>query len=372
MDSHSDITTLSAEAIYSSSTKNVLDSGVCVTTVTAKAIKGEHERRGLTYLSGLWAVSILAMVSNFSKALYVRGFKSRQKSIAKILWEMGRNKNHISSIFVDRFSRFNRQAKYGAAGWMSLDVFYNYHENIKPRLTNNIEGKLTRFWIGKMENRQAVTNRLKLATVLIAEAISKHSDEREIRLISLASGSAQAVLQAISKQRNSNIKVILIDSDRSALSEAERNVTKAGLRDRFTFVQGTTKKLEQVCGDFRPHIIEMIGLLDYRPREKAIHLIQRIRECLVERGTFLTCNIRHNREKLFIDWVLLWPMIYRDENTFAELMLQGGFLPEEIHLLYEPFRIHGIAVCRKKALLSSEKAGLTNLCILGGKIPDKS
>jgi hypothetical protein len=57
--------------------------------------------------------------------------------------------------------------------------------------------------------------------------------------------------------------------------------------------------------------------------------------------------IRKNREKIFLDRVLIWPMIYRSEEEFADLLIHGGFTAGEIRLVYEPFKIHGIAVCRK-------------------------
>jgi len=90
-----------------------------------------------------------------------------------------------------------------------------------------------------------------------------------------------------------------------------------------------------------------VGFLDYRTHDKAVALVGRIRKHLPEGGTFVTCNIRRNREKIFLDWVLLWPMIYRSERDFAEVLIQGGFSTEKIDLTYEPHRIHGIAVCRK-------------------------
>jgi hypothetical protein len=62
------------------------------------------------------------------------------------------------------------------------------------------------------------------------------------------------------------------------------------------------------------------------------------------------CNINKNREKMFLDWLLLWPMIYRNENELADILIQGGFAPEKIQIIYEPFRIHGIAVVRNNSL----------------------
>ena len=186
---------------------------------------------------------------------------------------MGRNPKHISSSFVDRFSRFNHQAIVGAAGWQSLDILYNYHEKIKPQLNSRLEGWLTRYWIEKIENRQAVTNRFKMVINLLAKAFAKFVNEPEVRIVSIASGSAQAVIKAMLKCPRLNIKAILIDIDKTALKAAKDMAEKNGLGKRFSFVRGTTKSLERVCREFRPHIIEMVGFLDYMSKNKAIKLI---------------------------------------------------------------------------------------------------
>jgi hypothetical protein len=52
-------------------------------------------------------------------------------------------------------------------------LFYNYHEKIKPQLKGNFEGWITRHWIGKFENRQAVTNRFKVVIDLLVAAFSE-------------------------------------------------------------------------------------------------------------------------------------------------------------------------------------------------------
>jgi hypothetical protein len=133
----------------------------------------------------------------------------------------------------------------------------------------------------------------------------------------------------------------------TAVEEAERTIKNCGLDDRFSLICNSTKCLEKVCAEFHPHIIEMVGFLDYRTRQQAIQLIDRIRNCLPENGLFITCNINRNREKILLDWLLLWPMIYRNEKELADILIRGGFAPEKIQIIYEPFRIPGIAVCRK-------------------------
>ncbi|KQC08225.1 MAG: hypothetical protein APR62_05170 [Smithella sp. SDB] len=306
---------------------------------------GEYDRRNVFYVSGVWATSLIAMMTNFVQALYRK--ITSGGSLNKILWDMGRDQYHVSSFAFDRFSKFNRQAKYGATGWRSLDLFYNYHEKIKPQLKRNFEGWITRYWIGKFENRQAVTNRYKIVVNLLVEALAEFPAEKEIRLLSIASGSAQELVKAMKRCPHINVKVLLLDADSSAIDEAKKIVGEAGFSDRFSYVNDTTKVIEDVARVFQPHIIELMGFLDYRSRRQAITLIDLIRKQIPDGGIFITCNIRKNREKIFLDWVLIWPMIYRSEDEFADLIVHGGFMLENIRLVYEPFRIHGIAVCKK-------------------------
>jgi ubiquinone/menaquinone biosynthesis C-methylase UbiE len=297
-------------------------------------------------LAILWAVSLMAAMSNLAKA-FVCKVKSPKRRFLEIFWSMGRSKDHISIFAVDAFSRFNHQAKYGAAGWKSLELFYNYHEMVKPQLNGGIEGFLTRFWIERMHNRQAVANRLKIVVNLLVSALRKFSQEPEIRLLSIASGSAQAVVMAIKKAGIKNVRVVLIDNDQSAIEEAKRLVASEKLTNHFTFYVGTTKLLQEVATNFRPHIIEMVGFLDYRSKQKAISLIAKIYSHLPPGGVFLTCNINRNAEKIFLDWVLLWPMIYRSAEELHELLRKGGFHEQNIDLYYEPHRIHSIAYCER-------------------------
>lgn len=322
--------------------------GVEITTLDAKDFGGEHNIQNWLYVLVMWLVSIWAVVTNLTHVLFIKLFKERKSSLSKIIWKMGRDPKHISSLFFDRFSQINRQIVFGAASWHSLDIFYNYHEKIEPQFNNSgTEGRLVRYWVRRIENRQAVTNRLKIVINLLTKAFGKFINEPEVRIVSIASGSAQAVIEAMLKCPHLNIKAILIDIDKTALKAAEAMAEKNGLGKNFSFIRGTPKSLEKVCLEFQPHIIEMVGFLDYRPDDKAIQLINKIKNCLPFGGIFLTCNINHNRERIFLDWVLLWRMIYRNEKQFANLLIKGGFSSQNINILYEPFRIHGIGVCQK-------------------------
>jgi len=93
-----------------------------VTVVSHNEFDGEFNRNGLFYLAILWTVSLMAAMSNLTKA-FLHKIKSPKRRFLEIFWSMGRSKDHISIFAVDAFSRFNHQAKYGAAGWKSLELF---------------------------------------------------------------------------------------------------------------------------------------------------------------------------------------------------------------------------------------------------------
>jgi hypothetical protein len=321
-------------------------------------------------------VAIYVMVINFSKVFFIKCFK-KTDNIWKIYWDMGRNEKHTSSIFTDRFSPINREAIHGAGGWRALKIIYNYERDVLPKLKNNLAGILTKHWIGGMENRVAVTNRLKVSVQLLVHTLESFSKEKMIRLISIASGSAQAVIEAIKKYGRTNVRVVLIDDDITALEESKAMAEKAGFKTfiielcenekvssaeiaiiktqladnsdqvKFVLVKARTSVFDKIAEIFPPHCVEMIGFMDYRPTKKAKELLSRIYNSLVKEGVLLTCNIKNNVERIFLFAVMLWPMIYRDENELSDIVVGGNFSPQKTTIYYEPCDIHGIVATQK-------------------------
>jgi hypothetical protein len=307
---------------------------------------GEYNPRNLFFMTILWTVSVIAMMTNITiiTAIWIwKALIGKRTHWKKVLWDVGRSSWHRSSPFVDWFSKPNHDAKVFGSGCVALDIFYNFHTKILPKLKNNPEGWLTKFWIGGMENRQAVTNRRKIVSKLLVEAFHKFAGEGEIRMVSVASGSAQAVVDAFLAVPYLNIKARLLDIDDDAIKASRERIREAGLQDRIEVFKGRTSDLEKICEGFQPHIVEIVGFIDYRNDKGAIRLFKRIRKVLAPKGVMLTCNITPNREKIFLDWNLLWPMIYRTPERLRNILLDAGF--EGTKLLSCPFRIHTLAVC---------------------------
>lgn len=300
------------------------------------------------YFIIIWLVSFCAMITNSVKILFRKVFTQKDKSFGEILWLMGRDKNHYSSLFIDRFSRTNHYIKVKAASSMALDVIYDWeHRVCRGDVDNDLASKFTNFWFDNIDNQKALNNRRILVTALLSKTIKKFKNEPEIRLMSIAAGSARAVISAIKENNDCNIKVILIDKDEEALNNAKQNAIIEGVIDKFEFICDTAGSIVKTSKHFKPHIVEMVGLMDYFDTKKSIEVCGKVYNSLVNDGYFLTGNVKKNREKIFLDWGLLWPMIYKDEKKFEEIILGAGFKSEKVNIFYESFEVHGVSISQK-------------------------
>ena len=278
---------------------------------------------------------ILTMPLSWLLTVYVMA----KKRIFKML---GMSEPRINTIWFDGLGVSPRKVKDGATSWMALDEIYNYNFGRSFRLGVVIDD----FWEG-MLNCQAVRNRFKLVGQEVRRAIRKFEGSEEIRLMSLACGSAQAVIEIVSefKSTGTTVRVLLVDTNQVALDYAHSLAKRYGVTDRIIVKKASVAQVGRLSRDFKPHIVEMLGFLDYIEQDKAIRLARKIQESLPSKGVFLTCNIAPNMEKHFLKWVVNWSMIYRNPYELAEIASVAGF--EDYRLIYEPLRIHGVLVAEK-------------------------
>ncbi len=315
-------------------------------TLPAESFGGEFKRTDYNYQAFLQRVSAEARTRNMEEAeRRIASGKYNSADIKKVLYKMGRDPDYVSSPHFDGVSELCCRVKAGAAGFKALDIFYNWENIYEPGLKEDAEGAVARLWIGSMENRQAVTNRKKIVSNELTQAIQIVRDDT-VRIFSLAGGDGQTIIEAI-KRAGRKVQVILVDPDRDALASAQRRVREAGLEDCFVIKRGVVSTARRLVREFRPHIFDVVGLLDYLDDDKVVGVVKIAEESLCSGGTLITCNIVNNKERTFLENVLLWFMIYREPEELGQLLLAGGFQEEKIKIILEPFRIHTIAVCRK-------------------------
>jgi len=251
----------------------------------------------------------------------------------------------INTLWFDGISPACREVKENATSWRALDIIYKYI----PGQDKSFGGKITDFW-NQLKNIMAMRNRLKLVKKKLKETIENLLIEgSEIRLISIASGSAQGVIEIMKefKKKGVLIKAILLDLDSTAIEYSRKLAEQAEITNQMTFINKSARELIEIAKGFNPNIIEVVGFLEYRPREKAIELMKRIHYLLTPKGVMLTSSISPNLESLFSYYVGNWPMFYRNSKQFIEIITEGGFKPQDIKIIYEPLKIQKIAVCQK-------------------------
>lgn len=203
-------------------------------------------------------------------------------------------------------------------------------------------------------NSKSIRNRLRLVTHLLDKEFKelKNNDKLQINTLSIASGSARAVVEVISKSDfTGTVNSIFLDKSKHALEYSKNLADQYNInnlhRINIDWVEDTASNFSEYLEDRKMNIVEIVGLLDYFDDEKVVKLFSMIYENLENSGVLLSSNISMNKEKRFVDNAIGWKMIYRDGQHFANLAIRAGFKSENVSVIYEPLKIHAVLIARK-------------------------
>ncbi len=271
----------------------------------------------------------------------------------EVQWQRARRElqidpNHISSFFCDRFSAHNKFVRMHAATAHALKFLYEYDEVVaRNDFASFTEKIVSNFWLLGSSNSMAIKNRKKCIEQLLVDSFDKLVKcDNELSILSVASGSAEAVVGALQifcgKHPDVSVKVLLVDIDRSALKLAKDVFAQQLPMVDFKIQVGNVfqlDRIDKVIKKFNPNLIEKAGFLDYITNEDAPSILQQLQA--YDPGIFITCNIVPNIEQSFLHDILMWePMIYRTPEIFKKIMIQGNFNNPEIYV--EPYNIHAV------------------------------
>lgn len=231
-------------------------------------------------------------------------------------------------------------------GWRALAALYD--ESV---LEGEEDPQQMRAWY-KVAPAQSVRNRLRIVQRLLDEAIAERyqATDKEVRIISLACGSAVAVLQAVARAKAQGIpaRAILVDHKESSLHYARQRAEELCISDRVETRVGNVLTFFGESTGLEFDICEMVGLLDYLSPEQAVTLMQEIRQFLPSGGVFLTANVSRNWAHMaFVRLVMRWWMIHRTQAEVAELLVAAGFSAENLQFHEEPHHGHHTVAATK-------------------------
>ena len=247
----------------------------------------------------------------------------------------------IGQLLFIKGSALGRRIKKYAATYRALEDIYTYSRS-DSKGKSFFERLFTDILL-HFVNAKGVRNRLRIIEQELLKLIF-FLGKKKIHIMSLGSGSARAILETIASNTDGVVcEATFIDKSRAALTYSQKMAIKLGIdTTNLVWEKGLLEEFIKNGKKHPPDIVEMAGILDYFDEETAIKVIAQIYRLLLPGGAFITCNICDNPERIFLERVLDWRMIYRDENQLAIIMEKAGF--DEFKIIKEPLGIHNIAI----------------------------
>jgi hypothetical protein len=234
----------------------------------------------------------------------------------------------IMSTVFDGQSPFLFAVRQGVRTSVALDVLYNYP--VAGQARSGLRGALTWFWCNEPHAR-GVRNRMKMVYWKLLEAMreERKRGRSEIRILSLACGSAQAVIEAVARfveeDPDAEVSVELVDLDVPSLRRAERLAESRGVRRRIRFREENIRTFLSESDRTWP-IIEMVGFLDYRNNRSFVETCTKVHARLDPQGRFMTATICPSAWASVVRWLANWPLLIRRRpREFRKLLESAGF-----------------------------------------------
>jgi hypothetical protein len=253
-----------------------------------------------------------------------------------------KSEKDVGLLIFDGIGKYGKVIKRNVTGWKAVDLIYN-HQFGNDR---SLGGMLDDFWFGSL-NCQAARNRFKLAKIELENAVRHFSNEKEVKVASLAAGTGQIETEVIAKFREENVVVraVLVDREKAALSRAQEFILLNNLQGQVSTVHASAARAVEKASRFKPHIVHMIAFLDYLPDGEAVKFVSKIYKSLPTGGFLIASNTMPNVEMHFVKWVVGWPLIYRKAGQIAMIISKSGFT--QYRVIPEPLQIQGVVVARK-------------------------
>ncbi len=227
-------------------------------------------------------------------------------------------------------SRFAERAYYKPKGYagdfMMMELIYRKIPEGDGKLGRLIDG-----WLLKQAPAQAVRNRRRLLCRLLDQLFrEKLTHQGALNLINLACGPARELFDLLSTcQYSHRIHALCMDIDPEALKFADRRVNTNTHNADIRFMCENVIKwaLGRAKHDLGPQdIIYSSGLCDYLDRRLMLRLIRRCYEQLKPDGILILGNFSPlNPDRPFMDNMLYWRLIHRNEQELSGLFMETPF-----------------------------------------------
>jgi len=249
-------------------------------------------------------------------------------------------------------SRFAERVYYKPKGYagdfMMMEMIYRNEPDGDGKL-----GKIMDGWFLKSSAADAVRQRRNLlANLLTRISRSKLENQAGIRIMNLACGSNRELFDFLSGfEKSQAVEALCIDIDPDALAFTNRHVNVFNHQATVRLMNENIVKwaLGRARHDFgQQDIIYSSGLTDYLERRLFVRLIDRCYGQLRDGGVLIVGNFSPtNPNRQFMDHILHWALIHRDEEELRDIFRETGF-GENVDVTSETHGINLFVVATKR------------------------
>ncbi len=204
---------------------------------------------------------------------------------------------------------------------------------------------------------RAVRERRRLLSKIIEKEVERRismglKDGQRVRIMNLACGSNRELFDFLKRStRTEIIEALCIDADKDALKFTAEKVDTFSHKASILLMQENVIKwsLGRSKHDFsKQDIIYSAGLTDYLDERLFIALVKKAYSFLRPGGVLILSNFSvNNPNKAWMDHILQWKLIHRNNRDLKQLFRAGGF-GEDVKIFHEREGVNLFAVGRKE------------------------
>ncbi len=250
-------------------------------------------------------------------------------------------------------SRFAQRAYFKPKGYAGDFLMMEAIYANRPEGDGDLGILIDKYCLDTPPARAVRERRRLLGELLKKEATGRLEAEtrNKIKIMNLACGSNRELFDFLANfHATDKVEAICIDADKDALTYTAENVDVFKHEAKIMLMQENVIKwsLGRSKHDFEQQdIIYSAGLTDYLDDRLFIALVKRAREYLRPGGVLVLSNFSvHNPNKAWMDHILQWKLIHRDEQDLKRLFREGGF-GNSVKVFHEKEGVNLFAIGKK-------------------------
>ena len=226
-------------------------------------------------------------------------------------------------------------------GWRSMEIVYRNARPVdfldKQALIDN-------------PISMAARNRRMIVTSRLVQLIDRYSTASPLIMLGIGAGPGNHIQSAIveSQLPSDQVQAWLIDIADDAFKFGRDLATQLGISDCVHFIQGDARDISDALPNTHPHIVKLVGIVEYLTDEQLAEMLTSIHEVMVPEGTLLTHGLvdQYNTGP-FLGRVFNLKHYARDEAKITAMLDEAGF--DVFHSVTDPTGIHPIVSASRRS-----------------------